>query len=203
MSWSLVIPLAGALLANVPEALPPAAPAPEAPPASLRVAAQAAPPETHWYGGVSLAVDGLNVAATTMFIVEDAQIQVHHPSLRAELRDAVLGIYLLDGPIVHLAHGRPGRAAESLLLRAAGFAAGVVLALAISEGAGCNTENFPHSSFCDVPAYAIVVAPVTAMLVDDLVLSREPVVEQRPVKSVNPHLVVQPGLALFGIGGSF
>ena len=112
-------------------------------------------------------------------------------------------VYLVDGPLVHLLHARPGRAAGIFLLRAGAIAAGLAILVTGSESAGCYTDSFPHSSACDWLGVAFVMSPIAAMLIDHLLLAHEPVAEHASPKALAPRLVVQPGLALFGVGGTF
>ena len=59
------------------------------------------------------------------------------------------------------------------------------------------SEHIP----CRAP-YALALAPLTAMLVDDLLLAREPAARAAKT-SLTARALAQPGLALLGVGGTF
>jgi len=199
MTWFLALPVAAALFANVPNG-PVREPTIEPPgvePSDPPVAAWAPQPASPWYGAPALAVDGA-VAVGLAVVVEmnDNRSSSGTPAVVYGLGAA----YLLGGPLVHLAHGHAARSAESFLVRAGALAAGLALAVAISDRprSGCADE----SADATCPAgYGLLLAPVTAMLVDDLLLAREPAA--RSARALSSRVVVQPGLALLGVGGTF
>ncbi len=202
MPWLLVLPVATVLFGNLPSA--PAAggasvvPSPvEAPPAA---------PETRWYGDVTLVADGIAAGGVALAGIHESDLRRRdgsHSSITAPAIYTLTAVYLLDGPLVHVLHRRPGRAAGRLLLRAGTVAVGLAILVSVSESAGCSTDSFPHASSCDWVAAAFVMSPVAAFLIDDLLLAREPVVKQPAASALSPRIVVQPGLALFGMGGTF
>jgi hypothetical protein len=84
------------------------------------------PPETpqRWYGGWILAADGLALVST-------AAISSADDSLGPKLWAAA---WLLDGPVVHVAHARPGAAVGSLALRVGLPIAGGALGYLVETG---------------------------------------------------------------------
>ncbi|HLK89636.1 MAG TPA: hypothetical protein VKZ18_07075 [Polyangia bacterium] len=61
---------------------------------------------------------------------------------------------------------------------------------------------FPKPSSCAQAGYYLVVPILVAMALDDGPLARAPApAPARP--TVTPSLVVKPGLALLGLGGTF
>ena len=79
---------------------------------------------------------------------------------------------LVGGPLVHMVHGYPKKAAASFLLRAMGFVLGLS---AILQQQGLCTDNCPAEEA--EPDVALTVVAITAMLgsqlVDDLGIARE------------------------------
>ncbi len=160
----------------------------------------AAPPETptsRWYGAPALAVDGAVLVGAVVLAAGR-----YEPSTTHSVLYGLTAIYLLDGPVVHLLHGKVGRSAESFVLRAGTLAAGVAIGLSVLESSGCYTDSFPHASTCDWAGYGMVLSPSIAMLIDDLLLAREPVAS-RSAPSLSSRVLVQPGLAMLGVGGTF
>ncbi|HXU64140.1 MAG TPA: hypothetical protein VN962_20715 [Polyangia bacterium] len=205
MACLLILPVATALLANVPAAAPsepkdePLEWQPVNPPGAPAPAVPAAPqePATHWYGGSALAIDG----AVVLSMVTLSQTSHVDSSIAADVVYGAVAAYLLGGPIAHWVHGNATHSEQSLLLRLGGLAVGVAAVYAVASGSsGCNAEASAHAS-CPV-AYGMVLALLAAMLIDDLALAREPIV-QPPQASVSPRVLVQSGLAMFGVGGTF
>jgi hypothetical protein len=72
--------------------------------------------------------------------------------------------------------------------------------LVAAASSGCEAEASEHAYRPLI--YGFVVPPMATMLLDDLLLARERVA-QPPRATVSPRVLVQPGLALFGVAGSF
>ena len=204
MAWLLILPVATALLANVPTAAPseptdePLEWQPVSPPAALAPAVPPVPqgPATHWYGGPALAIDGAVVLSVAVAATSHSD-----SAIATDVVYGALAAYLLGGPLAHWAHGNATHSEQSLLLRLGGLAVGVAAVYAVAAGtSGCNTEASAHAA-CPV-AYGFVLPPLAAMLIDDLALAREPVVPPSQA-SVSPRVLVQSGLALLGVGGTF
>ncbi len=200
MPWLLALLLVTTVLATAP--LPEPTIEPPLPPGTVQgpvqMAEPAQEPGARWYGAPGLAVDGAVIVAAV------AAVEMHDPDTRIPLPVVygLMGAYLVGGPLAHLVHGKPVHSLESLLLRAGTLAAALAVGQYTLEAAGCNNDSFPKASTCDWAAWGMVLSPVAAMLVDDLLLAREPVA--RPsAASLSTRLVVQPGLALVGLGGSF
>jgi hypothetical protein len=135
-------------------------------PDSLEPSPLEAPPATarRWYGGQTLLADGLSVL--TMPIVIG------------------FGGYLLATPIIHVAHGRVGRAVGSLAMRVGfPFALAVVGAGGRSGGRGPSTEGVVVGG---------VLGMATAIVIDAAVLAYEPAPKQPPVVAGR-----SPGATLF------
>jgi hypothetical protein len=104
------------------------------------------------------------------------------------------GGYLLAAPIVHVAHGNPGRAVASLGLR-------VGLPVAFF-GVGALVEDCQGREFCGLASLVIGVplGMATAIALDAAVLARDTV--ERPL-AILPTLTVGSGSASPGLGGTF
>ncbi|MFL5303594.1 MAG: hypothetical protein ACJ8F1_00200 [Polyangia bacterium] len=196
MTWFLVLPFATTLLANVPAAPPE--------PTIEPVGAEPSPPFTGapqepasgWYGAPALVVDAAVAVGITLVVdADNNSSQSGPPAVLYGLAAA----YLLAGPVVHLVHGNGLRSAESLLVRIGALAAGVAVMYALVDPLNCNVEVSERGP-CRAP-YALALAPLTAMLLDDVLLARDAPAQR--ARTVSTRVLVQPGLALLGIGGSF
>ncbi len=118
------------------------------------------------------------------------------------------GTFLLGTPLVHLAHGNPGRAVGSLALRGAlptlAFAAGYTAFHRSDQG---THELFP-SGFGEGVLLGIG-GIVACVAIDALLLAEEtpaaPARPQAPISrlSVSPQLAYIRGGAVAGVGGAF
>jgi len=104
------------------------------------------------------------------------------------------GGYLLGAPIVHLAHGNPGRAVASLGLRV-----GLPVAFV---GVGTVLEDCQGQDFCGLASVLIGVplGMATAIALDAAVLSRDTV--KRPFAIV-PTATLGTRSATVGLSGAF
>lgn len=199
MTWFLVLPLATTLLANVPTGAPqPTIEPAGVEPSTAPFAGDPPKPAPRWYGAPAVAVDAA-VAVGLIAVVYMNDDTPHSGGTPAALY-GLAAAYVLAGPVVHLAYGHPGRAAESLLVRVGAFAASLAVTYALVDPLNCNVEVSEHIP-CRAP-YALALAPLTALVVDDLFLAREPAAPPATA-SVSPRVVAQPGLAMLGIGGTF
>jgi hypothetical protein len=112
--------------------------------------------------------------------------------------------FAFGGPINHLAHGYPGRAAGSFGLRVlgGGAATGVFLLDVLSHP--CDGEpSCHHYPGLGLAGAALVL--IATMAIDDAVLARAPAVTPpRPARAtVTPAVVFAPNLALASLSGSF
>lgn len=192
--WLLILTAATALLASPAAAaeptIEPGNPPPQAP--------FPAEPPSPWYGAPAVAVDGA-VALGLALLVHETDSDTHGGS--PALLYGMTAAYLAAGPVVHLANGHAVRSGESLFLRVGALAAGLGLMYALAEPSHCGVEVSEHPT-CWAP-YGLLLAPVAAILIDDLVLAREPVRSTPPTATLSGRMIVQPGLAMFGVGGSF
>lgn len=110
--------------------------------------------------------------------------------------------FAIGAPINHLANGHPKRALASFGIRtlAGTLAFGAVLLDVINHP--CDGEPSCHHD----PVAGLAVGALTlltAMVVDDAALAREPV-PVRPAKvTLTPGLLLGPNLALLSMGGRF
>lgn len=133
--------------------------------------------------------------------------KIEHPAF------ALLGLttYLMAPPIVHFIHGRPGRAAASFGLRigspAVGMATGVAMACVF--GACSGRGDFAGYGALLGGAAGIGAGAIAAMVVDAVVLAREPDVKVRVPRGwdgkprIAPTVSALPGGGAVGVGGSF
>jgi hypothetical protein len=98
------------------------------------------------------------------------------------------GLFLLGGPIIHGAHGRPGAFFGSLGLRVALPLLGVVVGN--GRGGGCDACSFGPEGF--------LVGAAGAMIVDALLIGYEDVPSPTPLATlrVAPVIGERKGLAL-------
>lgn len=157
-------------------------------------AARAEPEEkpTQWYGYQAMIADA---AAIGMFYggVSTFRFCWHTESSNGGCDNGASGALLLGSlatysfasPVIHLAHGHPGKAGASFGIRAAPWLIAVPLSQTESSGA----------------AGLVVTSVFMAMVIDDGLLAREPVSEP----SVQLGAVVDPetGGAMIAIGRQF
>jgi hypothetical protein len=181
--------------------VPPPVPVPvdePVPPVTRRVTARG-PARGPWYGWQTLLVDG--VATGAWFLVLRGDL-ASGAKMTAYVGLAAYGL----APIVHLAHGHPGKAGLSLLMRvgfpAVGLAAGALLGTALDGHAGSSSGDE------EIPAAAIfgllggIGGLAAAMAVDDAVVSREPR-RSEGVSSLTPLFVPSSGGGTFALAGRF
>jgi hypothetical protein len=149
----------------------------------------ASPPRaTRWYGAYTLATDG----AALGLALGGAALDRNGEALLA----ASVGGYLLGGPIVHLAHGNPGRSLLSLGTRAG---LPVVLAFAGVAVAGCGEGD---GDFCGYgqALLGFGVGMVGAVVIDAAAIARD---EVEPTPALAPALSVSRQAAWLGATGVF
>ncbi|HVY40356.1 MAG TPA: hypothetical protein VHM31_20600 [Polyangia bacterium] len=202
MTWFLVVPFATTLLANVPNGTPQLTIEPAGvEPSTAPFSGEPPEPRPRWYGAPAVAADAAVAVGViaTVYMTDGTPRDGGTPPALYGLAAA----YFLAGPVVHLAHGHRVRAAESLLVRVAGFAAGLAATYALADPLHCGAEVSEHIP-CRAP-YALALAPLAALVVDDLFLAREPASQPNPptTASLSTRVLVQPGLTLLGVGGTF
>jgi hypothetical protein len=198
MTWFLILPFATTLLANVPAAPPEPTIEPVGVEPSPPFARATQGPESGWYGAPALVVDAaLAIGITIVIDADNNSSQRGTPAVVYGLAAA----YLLAGPVVHLVHGNGLRSAESLLVRVGALAASLAVTYALADPLHCNVEVSEHIP-CRAP-YALALAPLTAILVDDVLLARDAPAQPQRASTVSTRVLVQPGLAMLGVGGSF
>lgn len=144
------------------------------------------PPERRWYGGQTLAVDGIMLTSGLL---------LGSSGLAPLAGISILG-YFAGGPMVHGAHDRGWAALGSFGLRLGGPLAGVAIAGAIAPGAagglGCN----------EMCVGGLVAGYLGAVLLDAAALSWE-----RPKPPTGPIVVptaaVKKDGAVVGLQGVF
>jgi len=152
-----------------------------------------------WYGWQTLATDG---AALLLLAIDFSQ---GHSD--AGLLGGSGGIYGLGGPIVHLAHGKPGAAALSLTARTLTPLVGAIVGSAATSN--CGTPNSEDgNSACNLQgiAYGFFAGAGLAMLIDAALLAREDVKPERPRSdgiTVAPTAAVTKSTATVGAVGTF
>lgn len=111
-----------------------------------------------------------------------------------------LGMYLLAAPAVHLAHGKPGTAAGSLLLHIGAPIAGAFLGLALGSTA-CTGGDF---DFCGVGGLLLggLAGMAGATTIDAVGLARK-TPDSRSASLVPIVNVARSGSTTIGIGGRF
>jgi hypothetical protein len=158
-----------------------------------------------WYGWQTLIADGASVAVTAL----GAASQI------APVGFMGVGGYLLGAPSVHVAHGNPGRAVGSLLLRAGlpvlGFAAGAA-AFHQPDSQACagREECWNFSGLAEGLALGLA-GIATSVALDAAVFARESAPSAidsdrapSPTKATaTPQLGYVRGGAVVGVGGRF
>lgn len=169
-------------------------------------------PAKQWYGWQTLTADAFALGAVGLSIAADAS------SSREALAWSALGIYELGGPVVHLAHDRPGTAVGSLGLRfgcpiAGGFV-GALVGLAAAPTPSEDSLGLNTVAAVAIGAFIGVGAGiVTASTVDAAVLAREKVTPDAPAERaaapppkpfhVAPTILVARDRGGVGLGGTF
>lgn len=147
------------------------------------------PDGSEWYGWQTLLVDGASIGLTW-----GGMTSWHHDHAMLYLG---MGTYALGGPTVHLAHGRPGAAAGSLLLRV-GLGFGGMFAGASADHDG---ESFAGA------AYGLLAGMLAASAIDAAALGHEDVVRpaERPQSglSMSPTVSASRHAGAVGLAGSF
>jgi hypothetical protein len=164
---------------------PPVAAAPEraAPPALVSQADRAKRDKSRWYGGQTLAMDGIALGLLVLGVSSDSGELIGLSGLT----------YLLGGPIVHAAHGRAGMSFASLGVRI-GFPIGGALLL------GDDGDL--------VGIVAGVSLGILAAIATDSLLAWEPPPPPEPCGDAQrirlaPAITLLPGGASAGLLGTF
>jgi hypothetical protein len=211
----LAAPLPGLALEPAPSSTPEdALPPPPPKPAAARDDASSSPASTtevatgsrssleeqrSWYGWQTLATD---LGAVALVAAALAVADGGEPP--AALGYAGLGLYVLGGPVVHLAHRNPGRAAGSLALRVGGPILGGAV--------GCAADGNDGGVGClGGLALGVFLGTLSAVVIDAAALAHEPVSKPtarwrapKPRVSVAADLTLtRNGGAVFGLSGSF
>ncbi len=153
------------------------------------------------YGLEILLADGVALGMAGM------SIKVEQPGL------GILGLstYLMAPPIVHFIHGRPGRAAASFGLRLGAPAVGMMTGIALGCAVGwCSSRgDFGWVGAFIGGAVGVTSGAIAAMVIDAVVLAREPDVKVRVPRGwdgkprLAPTVSALPGGGAVGVGGSF
>lgn len=201
MRTTLVLVLA--LLCRLGHASP-AGPTPDVTPPGMASAVALPPPPTdqgeasYWYQtiGADMLAFGLLVGAAKA-----------NSSKGESVAKLSIGVYLLGGPIIHVAHDRPGRALGSVALRAGLPLVGGLIGAAFEPKRHC--DEFDPYEECDGdgiggPALlGLMTGVVAAMIVDSTVLSDGRPPKAKPQPSWTPTAgATRNGFAL-GVSGRF
>ena len=153
------------------------------------------------YGLEILLADGVALGMAAV------SLKVEQPGL------GILGLttYAMAPPIVHFIHGRPGRAAASFGLRVGSPAVGMMTGIALGCAVGwCSSRgDFGWVGAFIGGAVGVGTGAIAAMVVDAVVLAREPDVKVRVPRGwdgkprIAPTVSALPGGGAVGVGGSF
>lgn len=140
-----------------------------------------------WYGAYTLATDGASLVLAVAGGVLDREGE--------GLVMAGLGGYLVGGPIVHLAHGNPGRSLLSL-----GTRAGLPVTVAFLGVAAENCGG--RGDFCGLGGAIIGfgLGMVAAVAIDAAAIARD---EVEPPVTFSPVARVNPDGAWLGVVGAY
>jgi len=127
-------------------------------------AAKEPPTDTRWYGYQTLLAD----AASTALLIGAAKSET--PTLAA----LGLGTYLIAGPVIHLANGRPKAAGTSLALRLSLPLAGAALGVGLGA-ATVGTGGWAGLVVLFVGAIGGIAGAGVASIIDATTLAREKV----------------------------
>jgi hypothetical protein len=178
---------ASSAVAQTGPAVPESAPDPDAPSSIGAAPSPPAPPEVRWYGWQTLVADG---GAVALFGLAAGFAGGNGNATTVAAAGLIgLGAYLAGGPIIHAAHGHPGKAGVSLALRV-GLP---VLAWAVGFGLGSNSchDSYDHEGCpTDYAAAATLVGVLTSVALDAGLLGRERVAE--PTRNA-PIVFFTPG----------
>jgi hypothetical protein len=176
-------PVAPAPLPIIPAAA--VAPAPGlAPPGSMPVVCpEVDAPEIETTPGYRWQIAAADIAGVTL-------------ALSGNGSRAGVAIYLLDGLVIHSAHGRYGSAAASVLLRASLPIAGGYLLGSLSAGGG-DDDELPVGI---ILGFGIGVA--TAAVIDAAFLAA-PVTVRKQAKTWTPRVSATQDRVTFGVTGAF
>jgi hypothetical protein len=162
---------------------------PVAPPGATSAVTEARP-RTQWYGWQTLLSDA---AAVTLMAALPLEVGVY----------AGAGVFVAGAPLIHAAHGQPGRMGISFALR---LIPPVALGGSLALASSC-TNNGEDFLGCEIGILllgftASVAAAATAITLDAAVLAKK---EARPPSSLALAPMVLPTLggATFGLAGTF
>lgn len=147
-------------------------------------------PDERWYGGQTLAADGISLAVLMLGALEEPFAYVG------------VGGLLVAAPIVHFGHGNVGRGFLSL-----GMRTGLPFGTA-AVGYGLTTGACPSDDDADYcggigAVVGLFVGSVAAVVLDSAVLAWEPAPEPPPGVSWSPSLAATPNSAQLLVSGNF
>jgi hypothetical protein len=170
------------------------------PPAqTLPIATPAIEPQpidyTPSYRGQTLGVDAVAVG---LALVGAAANENQSHSIGNGMLGLALTTYLVGAPMIHLLHGRPGHAAESLALR---VGAPLVLALiGAAVGGSCGTDRCDEPPAVKAAAFGAVIGVIAAPIIDAVLLAKG---DPLPASTHLTATAVRDGGMTFGLAGSF
>jgi hypothetical protein len=173
-------------------------------------AAPAAEGPQEWYGWQTLLADGASVA----LVIGGATIASGSGSSsnsNSRTGSALAGLgslgYLVGGPIVHLANGRPFAGLGSLGLRAGLPVGGAILGGLIGLGTCKDSSRDFGSGLCvlAIGTLGFVGGVVAAVVADAVWLARKPTELAKPQQAVRwiPDLSLSPTGGSAGVRGTF
>jgi hypothetical protein len=148
-----------------------------------------------WYGAPMIATDA---AGAGLLFGSVVALDLHHPRVAAPLAVGGLGLYLLGGPIVHLAQGRTEVGAASLGVRVGlpvAGAAGGFLTFAVAASR-CSGDGCQLTWAAVGGTFGLLGGMLAAVAVDDVLLARKQGEPKRLAMWLTP--IGQRGLALAG-----
>lgn len=152
-------------------------------------------PARRWYGWQTLLLDGAAIALTVGGAGLDGNDAAQTPAL-----GLALGTYLAGGPVVHLLHGHPGKAALSLGLRVGvPVTAGAIAAAATQCKPELDGEACGMGTVIATIGSAALGA-VVASIIDGTAIARDPVPN---APSVSPVVQVGKNGGVVGLAGRF
>lgn len=172
---------------------------PGGPPAAYAPMPPAEPAPSRWYGWQTLTTDGASLLVAIMGGAASS----------SGIGYVGLGGYLLGAPVVHLAHGNPGRGAASFVLRAGlpvlGFAAGYALFHHPDRSSGdWNFSGLGEGALMALGGMGACVALDAALFARESSPDEERAPSPPPYRpTMTPQVGYVRGGALAGVGGTF
>ena len=195
-SLALLLVLTAVAHAGPPGLTPPLAPEPEPAPMTAPMTAD----HTEAYRAQTLGADAAAVGLVLLAAATDGSGRHSNTTSVLELAAAT---YVIGGPLIHLLHDRPGRAAGSLALRVgAPFVLALLGGYLATAGQNCSGYDACDSDSANIAGAMLggLVGAITASVIDAAVFAKG---DPSPLA---PHLTataVRGGGMTFGVAASF